>query len=428
MFKKILLALFIIFIALCINVILTFNSEIVINYLDFQVNTTTGFLIFLLTALVVAIYLVFYIFTSLFNLHIFSKYQKQTDKKFKKYLKYITETLIYKKINNLDKAFTKLREANKYYSNADLSNLIESQLYFMKKNYVKSEEIFNKIKNNDLNLNLLHLEINLAETLQSNQEDKMLEYAEEIIKIEPVNANALNILLKLYIKNRKWLEAYTILERGLKAKVFNKHHYKDQILFISATVAQYYYDKKEYDKAKDILKPAYKLDSSYLPTALLLINIYNILGRNAKALRLIKKTWKQNTNKDLAELYFSLFTQKERDSIDVVMKLYKLNPKSYYSNYLLAKAYYNEEIYSKAREYAKNAESIAETKSLYQLMLDIEIKDSGSSALINNLKNKILNSCDYSWECKICKTEYANWQVECHNCHNINTIYYLHNN
>ena len=145
MFKKILLALFIIFIALCINVILTFNSEIVINYLDFQVNTTTGFLIFLLTALVVVIYLVFYIFTSLFNLHIFSKYQRQTDKKFKKYLKYITETLIYKKINNLDKAFAKLREANKYYSNADLSNLIESQLYFMKKNYVKSEEIFNRI-------------------------------------------------------------------------------------------------------------------------------------------------------------------------------------------------------------------------------------------------------------------------------------------
>ena len=424
MIKKILFIAFIIFLSILISNLLAYNSEVIVNFFDYQITTKTSFLMFLLIIFVLILYLLTYLSIAILypNANYYKKNEKKFQKRFNQYLELITEAFIYKSARNIKESFKKLKKANKIFKETNLSKLLESQLYYLKKEYQKSEESFNEIKNTNLNLNLINLKINLEKAKKVNDIDKIKEYSEQILKIEPINKASLECIFDIYINNKEWEKAYEILQRALKSKIFDKDKIQNKILFVYTALGKKYYDNQKFMDAKYVLRLAYKSNSNYVQTVILLIQTYIALGKKSKALEIIKKTWKHNTNPKLAELYFSLLTEKEEKSIKSAEILYKLNSKSYESNLILARAYYQNEIYSKARKYAKMAEEVNETKSLYELMLKIEQEDNGSSALINNLKNKILTLKNSCWKCNICKREYINWQPECNNCKSLNSL------
>lgn len=424
MIKKILFIAFIIFLSIFISNLLIYNSEIVINFLDYQISTTTGFLIFLGVAFILVLYLLIYLLMEILypNINYYKKNEQKLQKKFNQYLELMTEAFIYKSARNIKESFKKIKKANRIFKEANLSKLLESQLYYLQKQYQKSEDTFKEIENLNLNLNLINLKINLEKAKKANDINKIKEYSEQILKIEPINKSSLESLFYIYLNKKEWEKAYEILQKALRSKIFDKNKMEKEILFLYTSLGKKYYDNQNFSSAKTILRQAYKLNSNYIQAVILLIETYIALGKKLKALQIIKKTWKHDTNPKLAELYFSLLTDKEKKSIRSAEILYKLNSKSYESNLILAKAYYENEFYSKARKYAKMAEEINETKSLYELILKIEQEDNGSSALINNLKNKILTMKDSCWKCSICKREYVNWQPECNNCKNLDSF------
>ena len=424
MVKKIFFIAFIIFLSIFISNLLMYNGKIVINFLDYQIITTTSFLIFLTTGIVLVLYLLTYISIAIFypNVNYYKKNEKKFQKKFNQYLELITEAFIYKSAKSTKDSFSKLKKANKIFKNTNLSKLLESQLYYIQGEYKKSEESFKEIKDVNVDLNLLNLRINLEQSKKANNIDDTEKYAEEILKIEPVNKASLESLFDIYIQKKKWEKAYEILQIAIKSKIFEESKMQKNILFIYTALGKKYYDNQKFIDAKAILRQAYKLNPNYIQAVILLVETYIDLGKKSKAMEIIKRTWKYNTNPRLAELYFSLLTDKEKKSIKSAEVLYNLNPKSYESNLILAKAYFKNEIYSKARKYAKVAESINETKNLYELMLKIEQQDNGSSALISNLKNKILAMKNSCWKCNICKREYVDWQPECNNCKSLDSL------
>ncbi len=424
MVKKIFFIAFIIFLSIFISNLLMYNGEIVINFLGYQIITTTGFLTFLITGFVLVLYLLIYISIAIFypNVNYYKKNEKKFQKKFNQYLELITEAFIYKSAKSTKESFAKLKKANKIFKKTNLSKLLESQLYYLQEEYQKSEESFKEIEDANLNLSLLNLRISLEQAKKANNINDVEKYAEEILKIEPINKASLESLFDIYIKKKNWEKAYGILQIAIKAKIFEQNKMQKEILFIYTALGKKYYDNQEFINAKSILRRAYKLNPNYIQAVILLVETYIGLGKKSKAIEIIRKTWKYNTNPRLAELYFSLLTDKERKSIKSAESLYNLNPKSYESNLILAKAYFENEIYSKARKYAKIAESMNETKYLYELMLKIEQEDNGSSALINNLKNKILTMKNSCWKCNICKREYINWQPECNNCKSLDSL------
>lgn len=424
MIKKILFIAFIIFVSIFISNLLMYNDEIIIEYLGYQITTTTGFLLFLITSFVLSIYLILYVLASFLrpNLKKYEKSTKKFEKKFNKYLELITEAFIYKSARNVKESFAKLKKANKIFKPTNLSKLLESQLYYLKQEYDKSEESFKEIQDANLNLNLLNLRINLEQAKKANDTEYIEKYSEQILKIEPINRAALEYLFEIYTNKKEWEKANKILQIALKSKIFDESKIQKEILFIYTALGKNYYDNRNFIAAKKILRNAYKIDNSYIQALILLVKTYIALNKKAKAIELIKKTWKHNTNPKLAELYFSLLNEKEKKSIKYAEILYKLNTKSFESNLILAKAYFNQELYSKARKYAKIAESIGESKYLYELMLQIEQADNGSSAAIANLKKKTLNTKNQCWKCGVCKREYINWEPECQNCKSLNSL------
>lgn len=183
-----------------------------------------------------------------------------------------------------------------------------------------------------------------------------------------------------------------------------------------------YFDNKEYFEAKKYLRNAYEMDRYYLPLVILLVETYIKLNKSYKAILVIKKTWKHVTSLKLADLYYSLYSEKAKKDIKISQSLYKLNTKSFYSNFIIANAYFENKLYNKARKYAKEAENFGESKELYELMFKIEQNDEGSSAIMMNLRKKIASVKNIGYKCRVCNQEYYDWQPKCPNCSGINTI------
>lgn len=401
---------------------------VTITTLDYQIITTTSFVLFLLFGLTLFVSLVvysfFYILSPSFKK--IEKNKRKLEKQFEEYLNLITEGFVYKNVENSQEAWIKLKEANKAFKETSLSKFLESQIFYVDGDYKKSEVSFKGIKNTNLNLDLLNLKNRLNQAKKAQEKENIEKFAVQILKIEPVNIEALNTLLEIYIAKKNWVEAELILRKGLKAKVFSNETNKEQISFVYTALAKQYLDNKNFFEAKKYLRNVYKIDPKCIQAVILLVETYISIGKNIKALYIIMKTWKYNTNPKLADLYFSL--HKDKDSIKTALRLYKLNTKSFESNLILANAYYKNQFYTRARKYAKIADSIAETRDLYELMLKIEQEDNGSSALLSILRNKILSLKNPSWQCDVCKKEYYNWQPECNNCQSLNHLKWKNNN
>ena len=424
MVKKIFFIAFIIFLSICVNELLKFNGEIVINFIDYQIATTTGFLLFLTIGAFIIFYFALYLLVSLFfpSINTYKKNYKKLEKNINKYIELISEAFVYKSARNINMASEKLKKANKVFKETNLSKLLESQIYYLKEDYTKSEEIFKDINDKNLNLNLLNLRINLEQSRKIGDKADIQKYAEELVKIEPINKTASEILFDIYMEQKNWDKAYKILTVGLKSGVFELNKIKNRVLFLYTIIGKKYYNNGEFNSAKSILRTVYKIDPTYIQAVIYLVETYIALGKTAKAIKIIKKVWKYDTNPNLANIYLSLLNEKDRRSIKTAETLYKINSNSYESNLLMAKACLNQGLYSKAREYAKDAEKINATKTLYEIMLRIEQSDNGSSTLIANLKHKINDTKNSCWKCSVCGTEYSKWQPECDKCKNLDTI------
>ena len=422
--KKIIFIVFIVFLSIIVNNILDYNSQVIINFSDYQIITTSSFLLFIFISIVFSLYVVLYITTLIFypNVNNYRKKCKNLEKNFNKYIELISEAFIYKSARNLTMATLQLKKANKIFQNTNLSKLLETQIYYLNGDYIKSEKCFKEIKDYKLNVDLLNLRINLEQAKKENNQEKMQKYAEELIKIEPINKTASEILLNIYINNKQWNNAYDIINFGLKSKIFTIEKIEDKILFVFTSFGKQSYDNGNFILAKHVLRTVYKIDKNYIQCVILLVKTYIALGKILKAIQIIKKTWSYNTNPYLLRIYLSLLNDKDRKSIKTAENLYKINSKSYESNLFLAKTYLNNQLYSQARKYAKHAEAINETKSLYEIMLKIEQEDNGSSAVIANLKQKINDSKNSTWKCSVCGKEYSEWQPNCEKCGNVDKI------
>ena len=423
MIKKIIFFIFLIFFAICLNKILEFDSEIIIKTLSYEIYTKIGFLLFLFCLCFLFLYFIIYVICVLFNKNFksFKKNEQKYNKKINKFLNLILNSLILQENDELKKSFQKLNDAEKIYENTDLIKLLKSKLYFLMKNYKKSEMFFDKISNKSLLENeLFFLKMNLNNAIKENNIDNIKLYSEKILKIKKIDKISFEELSNIYYNEEQYEKAINIFEDGLKAKIFNKEDIKDKMIFLYTSLGKKYYSLNELNKAKNILYKSLKFDKTDLRTSILLSNILIKLNHKFEASNIIKNTWKTNTNKELGNLYFLI----KGKSLNVAKKLLKLNPNSYDSNIFVAKEFLKNKNYAEARKFLKNAEQFKETKELYELLILVEENDNGSSALIKNIKNKILNMDNYSWKCNFCKNSYISWQEKCDKCNSIDSIYW----
>jgi len=363
-------AVFLLLLGLIINYVVSYDTKITILVSGYEITTTTNFLIISFIIIIFALYfilLILYPYKS-------KKSEGRVYKKFNKYLNLITEAIFYKDIDSINISRQKLKLANKLFGDTNLYKLLEAKIDGNK-----------RIDIPIIDADLLNLKMDFIKAKNNCDVEVLKNLSLSILKIKPNDKESLLALLQVYKDEKNWDGMHNILNTISKEKILTQREMEGDFVLAFSGIAENYFNQGDFLYAKKYLRKAYKLDKTHLPSSILLIKTYITLNQSAKATKIIRDVWRHTTCQELVKLYFSI----NEKTLNNITSLYKLNPKSFDSNFIMAKMYFERELFNKAREYSKNAEKFGATKPLYELMLQIEQSDGGSTALVNNLREKI---------------------------------------
>ncbi|GMO56875.1 MAG: hypothetical protein Ta2D_02140 [Rickettsiales bacterium] len=381
MIKKFLFFIFAVILALIINWFRLNNGNVIVDFSNYQIVTTTNFL---LCSLIVVIFCI----KLLKKLKKFIFRPENLKKKITNYTDLVVNALFSISAQNFDDAKKYQKKAKKIFDN-NLTEYLEYKIFNKQKDFINADKIYKQFTIKELHDEVLQRKLDYEEAKTNDDIDKIIMSAENLFFVDKRNANIMQDLLNLYIKKCDWKKVKDIFAQALKMGAVSKK--SPQFFIIAEKVGEYYYNTNDYNNAKYILKSAYSIDKSNINIASLLAKTYLVLNKKAKARDIIIDTWRYGTSSELLNLYYAI-NNKELYSIRTAKKLVKINPTSFESQFALARAYFFNKDYHNARDTAKNAEKIAQNRDIYSLMLKIEQEDGNNSATIALIKAKMLEN------------------------------------
>jgi tetratricopeptide (TPR) repeat protein len=357
------------------------NAKVVIDFKNYQLITTTNFIICLFL-------FILFIFYFLSKVKKFLIRPENFKKKIEKYSDFVAMSIIYTNIGDSRNANKFFKKSIRIFDN-NLTKIVYFYILLREQKYIEADKIYKTIKINELDVDILKTKMDFETARSSPDNFNVEQQALKLLSIDSLNSVALHTLLKIYIEKEDWMESYKLFKRGLKAKIFNNK--QDEFLLIYKNIAKICYENNNFNEAKEILQEVYKENQYSFDVVNLLSKIYLILNEKSKAKKIILKLWTKSTNLTLLDTYF-LINDNEISSISFANNLLKANPDSFESNYAVARAYFFNKKYDIARKYIKKAEIIKSCKIVYEFLLNIEKETSNNQTMIGILKNKIANS------------------------------------
>jgi len=426
MIKKFFSLLFLILIVGLVVISVMYNGDITVNWLDYQVKTSTT--VFFISFILIIIFILS--LSRMINA-ILSPNVKRRERKIKRiynnHLRALAEGFIYMILGDYKQSEKKYRESITYIKDSVLSDLLKAKILHQEKKYVESAKIFNKIQIPNIDTNFIALKLKFHNARQMNDQDAIKKYAEQILLIKPNDEKAIVELFKVYKKEKNWERTEEFLNQAIKLKLLNTEDNQREIAFIYTSIARNNFQKGNYKNAIKYTKQVYKTLPNFLPANLLMSEAYLKLNKNRKALATIRKAWKIRAHPKLSELYLDIYKNKRDEAkFRVAKKLYKTNSNDFASNMFLAKVAFETGRNLDARKYAKKALLLSPNKEIYQLLLDIENKENKNSSLAKSLKSKIKTAIKgFSWKCHKCKKEHDEWAHECVDCKELDKIEWI---
>ncbi|MDR3290364.1 MAG: hypothetical protein LBT02_03730 [Rickettsiales bacterium] len=378
MIKKISFVLLAIIFAIIINWFRLNGGDVTIEFTNFQIITSTNFVI----CLVIAVCILYNIFYK-FKVFIFKP--ENLKRKVENYTDLVVKTLFYISTKDFNEANRMQKKCSKIFNN-NLSKYLEYKISTKQKKYTEADRFLKEIQIKDLENNVFNIKLEYEKAKENIDMDAIEKSANKLLIYDPKNNEAIFDLLKIYIKKENWIKANEMFHEALKLKLVKRD--ANDFFIISENLGKFYYDKNDYIDAKEILRDAFDVDASKINISFLLAKIYLILDRTNKAEKIVLTTWKYTSNKELLDLYYAI-NENKISSIKIAEKLVKSNANNFESQYSIARAYYYNKQYDKAREISKLAEKISPKKAIYELMLKIEEESSKNAAIINLIKSRI---------------------------------------
>ena len=270
---------YILILTIILTLILKIDSNIIIYIDNYEIFTNTK-IIFLIS---LAIFLSGFLINYIIDTFILSKKDRNINNlnnKYNKYLNNIYNSVFYGISGDDKKASNFLNKAQKNIDNK-LTDLIA---------------VFIRNNNKKINNGLFNYNIDLSKAVQNNDNDKIIIYCKEILKIQKNNQYCIDLLYNTYKNTFNWLECYELIKK-YKLK-------KDQIElnFLYEKLSTYYYNLEDYN-------------NSYKYSALLFDNIKDNVENNKilieslqkinskKLYKYIEKIWKYTPNDFFGNIY-----------------------------------------------------------------------------------------------------------------------------
>jgi len=344
-------------------------------------------------------------------------------------------------MGDVDMAKSSIKETKKLYNGKEniypLIHLLEANIYGLRKEFQLANEHYNALlENKDTELVALHGLLKQAS--EEGNYSKAVILAEKAAEKHPKSRAVITLLLGLYKKSCRWEQYNNQLEKYKKSfkkikndeQPLNWEREKALALYMLATIQNY---EEKYDTAYSLLVESNKFDKTFIPTAILLVELAEITDNKRKAAAVIEQIWKINPYYELGQKYIILFDDENlKKRLKRANKLLSLNSDKYYSDVILASEYIAIEDYERAKEHIEKAieknateANSGETKAICELMIKIEtsaVSQNRDEIKLWETKTQYAHN-DTIWKCNSCGTIHNKWNIKCDNCEAIDNIY-----
>ena len=270
--------------------------------------------------------------------------------------------------------------------------------------------------------------------LQNGQEAKAIEWLHQAEEIAPKASWIYKQKLDLFIQTQQWDSALKACHKAREKKAISQDESFSIIAAIYCQFCQQSLQKGHDDlswqwieKALYFTRKFVTKNKPFAPAYLLYVHCLQEQNQHKKALKIIEEAWRTSPNPHFIEALHKI--QKDKPTIsrfDIIKKLTAQNPLHSESIIALMQAYYDENLWGKARQTGLDGiENGCQDTRLFELMKKIEIvefPETDTTFVQEKWQEKAKFGTVASWSCQNCGTIYSNWQAVCSHCHSFKVI------
>lgn len=253
-----------------------------------------------------------------------------------------------------------------------------------------------------------------------------VQLAERALVLRPATPWLAKLLIELYVKSSRWQDAETLIERARRQKVLNKLEANRHLAIVHYQQAWRLYKDHDPVGALPHAEKAHAERETLEPATELLVDILVRLGEQAKAAKIIEKSWKYHPHPGLVERYLALHADQPSDKrIKLMEKLVKSFSDHRESYIALGRAAMAAGAYEDAIRYFKQALAEKETHQLCRLMAEAVERSGNRNGPTEAMQWKdraIVAGEDPGWLCGECGAAYTRWQPLCTDCGSFDMI------
>ncbi len=399
--------------------ITTLEGQVKIDFLNYKINMQTGLFAALLAGFVFLVLFTLKVISAVFNapkniLKIYEADQR------KKSFRALTRGLVAVAAGDEKRATRFAAQTKNLWPDLKgLPLLLEAQAARLRGEEGLAQNRFERLLK-DKEAAFLGVRGLLKSALDEGNIERALDFARQAEKQHPKKLWIVEIVYALEIKNRLWTD---VLRTNHKLQKLNKDNL-EKLKQDRIAIYLHHHDKAErkgdHKRSRSECETAYKLNPTYIPSALKYAAFLLRDGKHKKCADVVEKAWRQNTHPDLAQIWTRLApTPKgknpEKDNEQTMAwfeKLIAIKPESAEGHMAAASAAMDLGHWGQAKAYLLTAEKLYPSARVYRLQAIVEQNSTHNDESIHRLMERAGAAFpDKRWVCQETGMIYDEWHA-----------------
>ena len=323
MIRTILFLLLISALSLGISWLADVPSSVVIDWANYHIETSVLLLIAVIAVLSLLFWIIYVIIFAIIRLpRVWLK--SRLAKRQSLGLQYLTETFVAISTQDVALAKKKLSLTQQYIPNQPLVLILAAQLAKLEGNESQSRLYLEKMLTTE-GAEIIALRSLIEKSLQNNDKESALNYAEKAIAIKPQDSWIITTLVRIYAKYGRIQDGMRLLDLSLRKKYITKEIYnreKSSLLYENALLLV---SQNRHDFAIAILQEALRKLPDFIDATTLLAGLYIRNSEFKQAIKVIGEAWKISPQPALTKLLLECL-QKDKKMSAYIKKIVQINP------------------------------------------------------------------------------------------------------
>lgn len=398
-------------------------GEVRIDWQEYTIETSTQFLLFFITFIVVLFALGYRFYRAFISVPKAVRHYREVQSRENGYLA-ITRGLAFVAAGDGTGAAKQAKRAKKLLPNAPLTGLLTAQAALMAGDNAAAKLEFETLLD-DKHASFFGIRGLMKLAANENDYARLVELMQHAEKIAPKQPWIVGQLFENEATQGQWQKAEQSLSKAVRLGAVDRiagEHHRQALLLARAMETE---EQDILHTALSLAKKAYRIDPSFVPAAVFYARLLLETNKQRAAIKVVEKTWETNQHPDLQELWHSMtpaLRKKEASDLDRaenryywVRRLFKKAPHSSASAAILGRA-------AMAAEKWEEARGLFKQSGDYRMLAKLELVDGGDEGKAREwLEMAAETPGKPAWVCRSCGQAGKKWTPLCRGCGAFNT-------